>query len=132
MISPTMVVSPVPAFFEPIRRTVLESLLGHTPVLGERGAVVGAVAGGGGRVAHYGGRSDRPIVTYVSRQDTGRRLLGADHDGLVRALRGLEGEGVCEVVVAEMEGMSVAEQLAVVARSTVGLGVSPVVPCVGG
>jgi protein O-GlcNAc transferase len=120
MMSSTMAVNTIPTFFEPVRRTALESLLGYFPVLSERDAVVRSVSGSD-HVQKYSERTDLPTVTYISRQGTGRRLISADHDGLVRALRALEAEGLCEVVVAEMEGMTVAEQLAAIAKSTVSL-----------
>jgi hypothetical protein len=34
----------------------------------------------------------KPIVTYISRQSTGRRLTPKDHEGLVKVLRELEEE----------------------------------------
>ncbi|KAF8193231.1 hypothetical protein K438DRAFT_1829329, partial [Mycena galopus ATCC 62051] len=59
-----------------------------------------------------------PLVTYISRQGSGHRLVAADHDALVAALKELEAEGICEVQVAAMERMSAMEQTELVARST--------------
>ncbi|KAF8868856.1 hypothetical protein BD779DRAFT_1793224 [Infundibulicybe gibba] len=67
--------------------------------------------------------SSKPVVTYISRQGGGRRLRDADHQGLVAALEELEAEGVCEVFVARMETMSIKEQVAAAARSTVSFSV---------
>jgi protein O-GlcNAc transferase len=63
--------------------------------------------------------STLPLVTYVSRQGAGRRLVTADHDALVVALKSLEAEGICEVQVAALERMGVREQIELVSRSTV-------------
>lgn len=121
MISPTMNIKPAPDFFEPIRRTVLTSLLGYLPITNMWGAV--ATPKNNDDVENHDMQSDLPIVTYISRQGGGRRLSYADHEGLVRALSALEDEGVCRVNVVRMETMSVKEQVAVAARSTVLVGV---------
>lgn len=65
--------------------------------------------------------SSAPIVTYISRQGGGRRLIEKDHRELVDALIELEKEGVCELKVAMMETMSIREQIKLAARSTVRL-----------
>ncbi|KAF7349429.1 hypothetical protein MSAN_01732800 [Mycena sanguinolenta] len=64
-----------------------------------------------------------PLVTYISRQGTGRRLLAADHNALVDALKELEVEGLCEVQIAVLERMTLAEQIELVARSLIIVGV---------
>jgi hypothetical protein len=61
----------------------------------------------------------KPIVTYISRQSTGRRLTPEDHEGLVKALRELEEEGICEIRIPVMEHLNLGEQIAEVASSTV-------------
>lgn len=61
----------------------------------------------------------KPLVVYVSRQGAGRRLEDEANKGLEGALRGLEEEGVCEVLVMRMEEWRLREQLESVARSTV-------------
>lgn len=114
-----MNIKPAPDFFEPIRRTVLTSLLGYLPITNMWGAV--ATPKNNDDVENHDMQSDLPIVTYISRQGGGRRLSYADHEGLVRALSALEDEGVCRVNVVRMETMSVKEQVAVAARSTVSL-----------
>jgi len=120
MISPTMSIKAAPDFFEPIRRAAITNLLGHFPILNARGAVVGITTSHDKNdILSHDIQSDLPIVTYISRQGGARRLSDADHEGLVQTLRGLEGEGVCKVNIVRMETMTVKEQVAVVARSTV-------------
>lgn len=119
MISPAMSVNPAPEFFEPVRRTAISNLLGYIPILNERGAVAGIVMPSGEAIVNDDLSSDLPVVTYISRQGGARRLNNSDHEGLLQALRGLEQEGVCKVNVVRMETLSVKEQVAVAARSTV-------------
>ncbi|KAF9071796.1 hypothetical protein BDP27DRAFT_1446017 [Rhodocollybia butyracea] len=65
----------------------------------------------------------KPIITYISRQKTGRRLADKDHQALVLSLLELQDEGFCEVEIPVMENMSVKEQIELVSRSTIMLGV---------
>ncbi|KAF9071795.1 hypothetical protein BDP27DRAFT_1446016 [Rhodocollybia butyracea] len=65
----------------------------------------------------------KPVVTYISRQKTGRRLVDKDHEALIRSLSELQDEGFCEVEIPVMENMSVKEQIELVSRSTIMLGV---------
>jgi hypothetical protein len=66
------------------------------------------------------GTEGRPVITYVSRQEWGRRmLLKEDHDGLVEALRGLERDYGYEVNVVSMDKLSREEQLRLAGRTTV-------------
>ncbi|KAK7019144.1 hypothetical protein R3P38DRAFT_2981304 [Favolaschia claudopus] len=67
--------------------------------------------------------SSLPLVTYISRQGSGRRLTAEDHDGLIVALGDLAIQGVCEVQIAVMEKMSLVEQIELASRSTILLGV---------
>jgi len=64
-----------------------------------------------------------PFVTYIVRQGGARRLAESDHEGLVKALKELELGGICQVNVAQMEKMSLEQQIEVMARSTVLVGV---------
>ncbi|KAF8345464.1 hypothetical protein F5887DRAFT_884888 [Amanita rubescens] len=106
MIAGTWNVTVPPGFWEPLRRTAVENALGYLPdALG---------SGDGGKL---------PVVTYISRQSTGRRLREEDHEGLVRSLRELDEEGLCEVHVVRMERMSLKAQIELVARTTVLVGV---------
>lgn len=66
------------------------------------------------------GTRDRPVITYISRQDWGRRmLLPADHDGLVKALGELEAEYGYEVNIVSMDKLTREEQIRLSARTTV-------------
>ncbi|KAJ7644359.1 hypothetical protein FB45DRAFT_294074 [Roridomyces roridus] len=65
-----------------------------------------------------------PVITYISRQEWGRRMLiEADHERLVRELRKLEAAYGWEVNVVLPEKMSRLEQLRLSARTTILLGV---------
>ncbi|KAJ6537765.1 hypothetical protein B0H19DRAFT_1180847 [Mycena capillaripes] len=65
----------------------------------------------------------QPLVTYISRQAYDRRLVQADHEALIVALRALEGSGICEVRVAVIEEMTLREQVELVVESTILVGV---------
>ncbi|KAG6811188.1 hypothetical protein H0H92_008628 [Tricholoma furcatifolium] len=113
MISPTMTVDAAANFWEPVRRKVVQNLLGYLPELDSRGKVVSP-----SNVV-----SEMPFVTYIVRQGGNRRLAQEDHDNLVKSLKELEWSGVCQVYVAQMEKMSMEQQIEVIARSTVLIGV---------
>jgi hypothetical protein len=62
----------------------------------------------------------RPVITYVSRQGWGRRMLRpADHEKLVAALDRLQKRHGYEVNVVSLDKMSRAEQIKLAARTTV-------------
>jgi len=122
MISPTLIISPPPDFFEPVRRVAITSLLGYLPIVHVQGANV-SLATSRGNATNHDVQSNLPVVTYISRQGGGRQLGDADHEGLVHALRELEEEGVCKVNVVKMQTLTVREQMSIVARSTVLVGV---------
>lgn len=66
------------------------------------------------------GTQDRPVITYVSRQDWGRRMLiPADHDRLVEELHGLERQYGYEVNIVSMDKLTRAEQIRLSAKTTV-------------
>lgn len=104
MIAGTMDVPTFDNFWEHMRTTIITNVLGYLPV-----PVVDPPPG----------NVEKPIVTYISRQGTGRRLIDGDHTMLVESLQQLEAEGLCEVVVAIMERMSLRQQINLVSRSTV-------------
>ena len=114
MIAGTMSVSASEDYWAPVRKALVENLLGYIPELDANGAVTGPT-GIPGLVTM------KPVVTYISRQGAGRRLTDKDHEGLVEALRGLEQEGLCEVHMPMMEHMSLQEQIALPAKSTVSM-----------
>lgn len=109
MIAGTMNVTAPDGFWEPVRESLIGNLFGNVPKLNGRGILVDPP-----QPAHA-----KPLVTYISRQASGRHLLEKDHEGLVQALKELESEGICEVRVAQMERMSLRDQLELISRSTV-------------
>lgn len=105
MIAGTMNVSAPDDFWAPVRASVWQNVLGAAPGQGvEKDSVPG-----------------RPLVTYISRQGSGRRLVEKDHEGLVAALRELESAGICEFELAAMERLTLRDQIELVSRSTVSL-----------
>ncbi|KDQ55039.1 hypothetical protein JAAARDRAFT_134200 [Jaapia argillacea MUCL 33604] len=68
--------------------------------------------------------STNPVITYVSRQDWGRRMLiPEDHDRLVRELYQLREDYGYEVNVVSMDKLSRVEQLQLAGRTTILMGV---------
>lgn len=67
-----------------------------------------------------GGTQNTPVITYISRQNWGRRMLiPADHDRLVKELYKLRDRHGYEVNVVEFDKMSRKEQIKLSARTTV-------------
>lgn len=65
-----------------------------------------------------------PVITYVSRQDWGRRMLKPeDHDTLVKELGELEKKYGWEVNIVAMDKLSRDEQIRLAARTTIMMGV---------
>ncbi|QRV98017.1 transmembrane protein [Ceratobasidium sp. AG-Ba] len=74
--------------------------------------------------AHEDGTPLKPVITYVSRQGWGRRMLKEkDHLGLVKALRELEAKYGYEVNIVKLDKMSRDEQLRLAGRTTIMMGV---------
>ncbi|KAF8756742.1 hypothetical protein RHS01_04543 [Rhizoctonia solani] len=70
------------------------------------------------------GTPNKPVITYVSRQGWGRRMLREkDHLGLVKALRDLEAKYGYEVNIVKLDKMSRDEQIRLVGRTTILMGV---------
>lgn len=66
--------------------------------------------------------SNKGVITYISRQEWGRRTLKqADHEVLVSELKKLEQQHGYEVNVVTMEELSREEQIRLAARTTVSL-----------
>ena len=66
------------------------------------------------------GTRGRPVITYISRQDWGRRMLiQQDHDKLVEELYKLRDQYGYEVNVVSMDKLSRVEQLRLAGRTTV-------------
>lgn len=67
-----------------------------------------------------GGTMHKPVITYVTRQEWGRRMLKPeDHEGLVRALKRLERERGWEVNIVAMDKLTREEQFQLAGRTTV-------------
>ncbi|KAF9458387.1 hypothetical protein BDZ94DRAFT_1173734 [Collybia nuda] len=113
MVASTMTVDVASDFWEPIRKATLTNMIDYVPILNHHGHVI----------APSQAASDRPLVTYISRQGGGRRLRQDDHDGLVNALKELERAGLCHFHVPQMEKMSLNEQLQLIAKTTILVGV---------
>lgn len=65
-----------------------------------------------------------PVITYVSRQDWGRRMLRkADHEKLVEELQNLHTKYGWEVNIVAMDKLSRDEQIRLAARTTILMGV---------
>ena len=61
-------------------------------------------------------KSKRPVLFYLERQDSGRRLLEEDHDKLVEAFQRLADEGLVDFEVIRFTK----EQVGTIARADVG------------
>lgn len=78
-----------------------------------------------------GGTTSTPVITYISRQEWGRRMLRPqDHDRLVTALERLRDEHGYEVNIVTAEKMSRVEQIRLAARTTVCPPARPARACV--
>ncbi|KAF5349079.1 hypothetical protein D9756_009425 [Leucocoprinus leucothites] len=102
-------------FWSPIRKTLTHNTLGYLPTfasLTDRRII-----------SPPSDKSELPLVTYIDRQGTGRRLTEESHKSLVDALSELEAEGVCEIKIVRMENVPLREQIRLAARSAVSFGV---------
>jgi len=95
-------------FWEPIRQRLVRHL-GHSPSPSPSLAVQDGDAT----------QSSLPLVLYISRQAGRRSLSDAAHADLVRALKSLEEEGICQVQISKMESLTFQEQVDLVAKATV-------------
>ncbi|KAG6837606.1 hypothetical protein H0H93_006127 [Arthromyces matolae] len=78
----------------------------------------------GHRQSIGGGTTDVPVITYISRQEWGRRMLiKEDHEKLVEELYKLRDQYGFEVNVVAAEKMSRLEQIELAARTTIMMGV---------
>ncbi|KAF7297140.1 hypothetical protein MIND_00946900 [Mycena indigotica] len=67
---------------------------------------------------------NRPVITYISRQSWGRRMLiQADHERLVKELQKIEATYGYELHVVEAEKMTKIEQIQLASRTTILMGV---------
>ncbi|AAW42198.1 expressed protein [Cryptococcus deneoformans JEC21] len=68
--------------------------------------------------------ASKPVITYVSRQDWGRRMLKKEsHDSLVKELHDLEEKYGWEVNIVSMDKLTREEQIRLSARTTIMMGV---------
>ena len=109
MIAGTMNITVPEGFWSPIRNSLLTNLLGYIPRFSGAGAVTSPASAA----------SSAPVVTYISRQRTGRRLNQENHEALVEELMALSSQGFCEVNVVQMEDMPLKAQIELAARTTV-------------
>jgi hypothetical protein len=98
-------------FWSPLRKSLTRNLLGYLP---EFASLTDHAV-----LSPPQDKSEKPVVTYIDRQGTGRRLTDESHESMVDALLELEKEGVCEVQTVRMENVSLREQVRLVTRSTV-------------
>ena len=95
-------------FWELLRQRLVLSTIAYFPALNTAKAVLSNP------------KAPLPIVTYISRQSSGRRLTQESHDGLVKSFNVMADEGVH---IARMETMIFSQQVEAVARSTLSLSV---------
>jgi len=98
-------------FWSPIRKSLTLNLLGYLPTFA---SLIDRRV-----LSPPSDKSELPVVTYIDRQKTGRRLTEESHKSLVDALLKLKEEQVCEVQIVRMEDVSVREQIRLAARSAV-------------
>jgi hypothetical protein len=103
----------------------LEGYGATDPALAPRPALAGAggIAAGPGvpSVEPLGPQGDyKPIVTYISRQSSRRRLTPESHADLVKAMEERAKKLDFEFLVIEAEKLSKEEQIAIAAKTTVG------------
>jgi len=78
----------------------------------------------GGSRTSGSGTMDKPVITYVTRQEWGRRMLRpADHETLVRALKKLERDHGYELNIVAMDKLTREEQIRLAGRTTIMMGV---------
>ncbi|KAF9442887.1 hypothetical protein P691DRAFT_680626, partial [Macrolepiota fuliginosa MF-IS2] len=102
-------------FWSPLRKSLTLNLLGYLPTF--------ASLNNRTVLSPPSDQSDKPVVTYIDRQGTGRRLTEESHASMVEALEALDKEGLCEVQIVKMEHVGLREQVRLVARSAIIVGV---------
>jgi len=128
MIAGTLNVTVPDNFWEPVRRSIMRNLYGFVPEVDSSGMPQAGPSSSSLPLSEQQGglpTGRRPIVTYISRQKTGRRLIPEDHEALVSGLRQLESEGIMELRIPVMERLTLAEQVAEIASSTVSIVCAP-------
>ncbi|KAH6908790.1 hypothetical protein BKA70DRAFT_252565 [Coprinopsis sp. MPI-PUGE-AT-0042] len=127
MIAGAMDVTAPERFWERIRKSMVRNILGYVPAIDSNGRVsVSSMvpsASPSGPLDLGSQGWGLPVVTYISRQGTGRRLRNEDHQNLVKALQQLEEDGVCILQIPMMERLSLRDQIDIIAKTTIMVGV---------
>ena len=110
-------------FWEPVRKSMVRNMLGYVPAINSNGRIsVSSMVPSPdplGSVDLGSQGWSLPVVTYISRQGAGRRLRNEDHQLLVKSLKKLEEDGLCILQIPMMERLSLQEQVATIAKTTV-------------
>ena len=88
----------------PLRQRLLDGYKGTIPT---------------GTTASGGPKSKLPVITYITRQQTTRKLTSKAHDDLVRELEQIKKENLAEVNIEMFEERSVQDQIAIMGRTSV-------------
>ncbi|TFK25331.1 hypothetical protein FA15DRAFT_693824 [Coprinopsis marcescibilis] len=120
MIAGAMSLSAPEGYWEPIRKSILRNTLGYIPFVDSQARVVESSVPDSQEDREY---RNRPVVTYISRQNARRRLVEEDHLRLVESLKQLEEEGLCRLEIPAMERLNIKQQLEIGARTTIMVGV---------
>ncbi|KAG2003080.1 hypothetical protein CC2G_003713 [Coprinopsis cinerea AmutBmut pab1-1] len=137
MVGGTMSLTAPDLFWEPLRQSLVRNTIGYVPAVDSRGRILAtslkpsppppsspiAFDDDTGVSDTASGRYNLPVVTYISRQGGGRRLVAEDHELLVESLKELERQGLCTVLIPQMEKLSIREQVAIIAKTTILVGV---------
>ncbi|KAJ8689566.1 hypothetical protein PTI98_012460 [Pleurotus ostreatus] len=75
------------------------------------------------RIGIEGNARSRPVITYIDRQATGRKLVQEDHDAFVTALAKFGENHDVEINSVQMEHLSKAEQFDIGTRTDIMVGV---------
>jgi hypothetical protein len=91
-------------WFQPLRERLLTDYKGPIPVE---------------RTKEGAPKTKLPVITYITRQTTTRRLTDESHDDLMKELDRIRKEKLAEVNVEEFEERSVEDQIAIMGRTSV-------------
>lgn len=91
-------------WFQPLRERLLADYKGPIPVE---------------RTKEGAPKTKLPVITYITRQTTTRRLTDESHDDLMKELDRIRKEKLAEVNVEEFEERSVEDQIAIMGRTSI-------------
>ena len=94
-------------WFQPLRERLLIDYKGPIPVE---------------RTKEGAPKTKLPVITYITRQTTTRRLTDESHDELMKELDRIRKEKLAEVNVEEFEERSVEDQIVIMGRTSVSRG----------